>query len=208
MRLAVPPGLRSEDLGSAERIVQGDPEATEVVDVPGSDAQISRLGDRENQQVSQLDRSSSSSRFRLQGGATECRRAVERKDITVGRQELCKPIFQELSLLPCWESLDSGRELKDPNRRQLKEGKLAKPADHTGIRPWSRRFRDDVCVEQVVAHLCPVLFRAKGSAGTKSRRAGSKSLTPPPCRCFKASTRCKNAAPPDLRRCWSAVRRS
>ena len=37
----------------------------------------------------------------------------------------------------------------------------------------------------------PALFRANGFMGSKSRRAGSKSLTPPPWRCFNASTRFK-----------------
>ena len=50
-------GSGLEDLNVVERIVDGDAEASEVVDVSGRDAEVLRLGDGEDQQISQVDRS-------------------------------------------------------------------------------------------------------------------------------------------------------
>ena len=46
--------LRLGDLDVAERIVDGNSKAAKVVNVPGRDAQVLRLGDPENQQISVL----------------------------------------------------------------------------------------------------------------------------------------------------------
>src|SRR5436853_481125 len=83
------------------------------------------------------------------------------------------------------KSLDPGPDLVDSDGRQGDGGELAEPANHLDVRVRSRRFRNDVGVQQVANHRRPVLLRAKRFAGTKSRRAGSKSSTPPSCRSFK-----------------------
>src|SRR3954451_11311181 len=97
----------------AERIVDGHPEATKVGDVPGRDAQILRLGDPKDQEVSRLKRSPLATRFRLQNGTTECRITVKWQYLAVGRQKLGKLFLKEGALLPCRKSLDPGPNLID-----------------------------------------------------------------------------------------------
>ncbi len=84
----------------AERIVDGNPAAAKVVDIPGCDAQILRLGDPEDQEVSYLNCSSLAARFRLQNGTTERSITIERQHVAVGRQKLGEPFFEEGALLP------------------------------------------------------------------------------------------------------------
>src|ERR1700749_4649908 len=95
----------------AERIVDGHTEAAKVSDVPGRNPQILRLGDPKNQEVSHLNRSTLTARFRLQGGTAERRVTVQGQHVAVGRQKLGEPFLKEGALFSRWESLDPGPNL-------------------------------------------------------------------------------------------------
>jgi hypothetical protein len=124
----------------AERIIDGHPEATKVGDIPGRDAQILRLGDPKNQEVSRFKRSPLPTRFRLQNGTTERRITVQRQHVAVGRRQLGKPFLKEGALLPCRKSLNPRPNLIDSDGRQDDGGKLAEPANYLGVRIRSCRF--------------------------------------------------------------------
>jgi hypothetical protein len=88
----------------AERIVDGDPEATKVGDVPGRDAQILGFRDPKNQEVSHFKGSPLAAGFRLQNGTAERRITVQGQNVTIGRQKLGKPA-EPPALAGCWPAV-------------------------------------------------------------------------------------------------------